>query len=162
MAHAALTTGATKWGPGLYAIRSSMWRRLCAGEAVPRSLFDDEKLQLKGLPTCEYCGGREHMSVDHLIPISRGGGGEGENLVRACRSCNSSKNDRDLMQWYLERGAFPPLLVLRRYLKICMKLTRERGLWDRSLDALEEGALPFLVETLPVVFPPPDMLRMQV
>jgi 5-methylcytosine-specific restriction endonuclease McrA len=43
--------------------------------------------------TCQYCG-RAAENVDHVIPRSRGGAHEWENVVAACRRCNSSKKDR--------------------------------------------------------------------
>lgn len=44
--------------------------------------------------TCRYCGRRNFLSIDHVIPESRGGSMEEKNLVTACRACNSIKNDR--------------------------------------------------------------------
>jgi hypothetical protein len=46
--------------------------------------------------TCRYCGIEcyEDLTIDHLFPRSRGGGDGIENLVVACRSCNSRKSDR--------------------------------------------------------------------
>ena len=43
---------------------------------------------------CVYCGARAYLSLDHLLPLSRGGTGEDTNLVTACRSCNSRKGAR--------------------------------------------------------------------
>lgn len=40
---------------------------------------------------CIYCGTDKDLSIDHLIPLSRGGIHCQENLVVACRSCNSKK-----------------------------------------------------------------------
>ena len=41
---------------------------------------------------CQYCG-RSAENVDHVIPRSRGGLHEWENVVAACRRCNSRKKD---------------------------------------------------------------------
>ncbi len=43
--------------------------------------------------TCQYCG-RSAENVDHVVPRSRGGAHEWENVVAACRRCNSRKKDR--------------------------------------------------------------------
>jgi len=43
---------------------------------------------------CAYCGKpmqRKNMTVDHLVPQSRGGGNNIENLMPSCRSCNGLK-----------------------------------------------------------------------
>lgn len=47
---------------------------------------------------CEYCGGTAD-TIDHVKPLALGGGNELENLVPACRSCNSSKGDKPLEVW---------------------------------------------------------------
>lgn len=53
---------------------------------------------------CAYCLSRA-TSVDHLVPISRGGLDAPDNVVPACRSCNSSKNAKSLLQWVRMKGA---------------------------------------------------------
>jgi 5-methylcytosine-specific restriction endonuclease McrA len=47
---------------------------------------------------CAYCGG-EFQTVDHVIPLSRGGTCWPANLRPACRRCNSKKNDSDWRKW---------------------------------------------------------------
>jgi 5-methylcytosine-specific restriction endonuclease McrA len=45
---------------------------------------------------CQYCGSREErlMTVDHVVPKSKGGPSTWENLVCACGRCNNRKNNR--------------------------------------------------------------------
>ncbi len=43
---------------------------------------------------CRYCGvtaAEARLEVDHVRPVSRGGGSEMDNLATACRSCNAGK-----------------------------------------------------------------------
>lgn len=40
---------------------------------------------------CHYCGSNQRLSLDHIIPRSKGGTHEDENLVTCCKSCNSAK-----------------------------------------------------------------------
>lgn len=42
---------------------------------------------------CQYCGTRAD-SIDHVVPRSRGGPYDWENLAAACRRCNTAKRDR--------------------------------------------------------------------
>lgn len=49
---------------------------------------------------CFYCGSSvSEITVDHIIPISRGGRHSIGNIVPACKRCNSSKHDRLLVEW---------------------------------------------------------------
>lgn len=43
---------------------------------------------------CHYCGGKfeaEEMTMDHIVPISRGGKSVKGNIVISCKTCNSNK-----------------------------------------------------------------------
>ena len=42
---------------------------------------------------CGYCGARAG-TVDHIVPVSKGGGSTWENTVLACGPCNNRKRDR--------------------------------------------------------------------
>jgi 5-methylcytosine-specific restriction endonuclease McrA len=45
--------------------------------------------------TCQYCGReRGNLTVDHVIPRSRGGGSTWDNIVACCAPCNRRKGDR--------------------------------------------------------------------
>jgi len=42
---------------------------------------------------CQYCGTHDHLTLDHVIPKSRGGKTNWDNLATACKRCNSRKGD---------------------------------------------------------------------
>jgi hypothetical protein len=109
---------------------------------------------------CCYCGSREHLSVDHLIPTKRGGANSGDNLVWACRSCNSAKCARDVLEWLAEKNQFPPVLLLRRYLKLAIEMSTARDLMNSPLNAAPE--LPFSLSAIPTSYPSPSQLRLWV
>jgi 5-methylcytosine-specific restriction endonuclease McrA len=44
--------------------------------------------------TCQYCGSRSNLTVDHVIPRSKGGDSGWENIVAACAPCNRRKGDK--------------------------------------------------------------------
>lgn len=49
---------------------------------------------------CAYCGCvLVHPTLDHIIPLSRGGDNHPENLAPACAGCNASKSSRLLAEW---------------------------------------------------------------
>jgi 5-methylcytosine-specific restriction endonuclease McrA len=43
---------------------------------------------------CQYCGARSSLTVDHVIPRSKGGDSGWENIVASCAPCNRRKGDR--------------------------------------------------------------------
>lgn len=69
--------------------------------------------------TCQYCGARNNLSLDHVLPKSRGGASNWKNLVTACRPCNARKGDKTPEEagMPLRRRPFKPsfLLFLKEY-----------------------------------------------
>lgn len=52
---------------------------------------------------CVYCGAKERLSMDHVVPVTRGGSHGVGNIVPACVSCNASKGNSFLMEWKFRR-----------------------------------------------------------
>ena len=48
---------------------------------------------------CAYCFGLCRQTIDHVVPLERGGSDAIANCVPACRSCNSSKGTKKLLEW---------------------------------------------------------------
>ncbi len=44
--------------------------------------------------TCQYCGSRSNLTVDHVIPRSKGGSSSWDNIVASCAPCNRRKGDQ--------------------------------------------------------------------
>jgi 5-methylcytosine-specific restriction endonuclease McrA len=60
-----------------------------------RNIFERDK------HTCQYCGkhlAKPELTIDHVIPQSKGGGDFWENLVLACMKCNVRKGNRTPVQ----------------------------------------------------------------
>jgi 5-methylcytosine-specific restriction endonuclease McrA len=50
---------------------------------------------------CAYCGCKpERLAMDHFLPLSRGGFHTPSNLIPACKSCNSSKSNKEAQAWF--------------------------------------------------------------
>jgi 5-methylcytosine-specific restriction protein A len=52
--------------------------------------------------TCYYCGRRfapNELTMDHIIPIIRGGKSTKNNLAAACKDCNNKKKHMLPMEW---------------------------------------------------------------
>lgn len=44
--------------------------------------------------TCQYCGSTHNLTLDHVVPLSRGGSHTWDNVVTACERCNQCKGNR--------------------------------------------------------------------
>jgi len=73
--------------------------RLLDYDRVPRNVvkFNRRNVFLRDENRCQYCGkkfGSHHLSLDHVIPRSRGGPSTWDNIVCACLKCNVRKGGR--------------------------------------------------------------------
>lgn len=67
--------------------------------------------------TCQYCGERHELTFDHVIPRSRGGQTEWENIVAACTSCNFRKGNKmpaEAKMWPQQKPVMPTVYELHR------------------------------------------------
>lgn len=91
-----LAAGLLETAPGGYQIHDySQWNETRAsvlGARRAARLRADARATHPGLllQSCAYCGG-DGGTIDHIVPISRGGDNSPENLAASCRRCNSRK-----------------------------------------------------------------------
>lgn len=48
---------------------------------------------------CAYCGQRRLLEMDHIVPLSKGGQHDIDNIAPACRPCNAHKSDSSLLMF---------------------------------------------------------------
>ncbi|MFJ8699451.1 HNH endonuclease [Streptomyces ardesiacus] len=77
---------------GEHQLRKS-WNRTSARNASRPSDWPKRRTRVLARDrfTCQRCGAREHLEVDHIVPVARGGSWELENLWVLCRSCHRRK-----------------------------------------------------------------------
>jgi 5-methylcytosine-specific restriction endonuclease McrA len=54
---------------------------------------------------CGYCG-EEATSLDHIIPRFRSGSSNRNNLLPACRRCNTNKASAKMEDWYVQQDFY--------------------------------------------------------
>lgn len=65
----------------------------------PRVKLTRREIFIRDDYTCQYCGHRGHeLTIDHVIPRSRGGLHVWENVVSACRPCNHRKGGKSIAE----------------------------------------------------------------
>ena len=158
MAHTAVDRKQEKYATFNYMIRAKLFKGLIEGTMNIRTIFDDEKIKLFSGNRCNYCGSTEKLALDHIFPQKLGGKDVGDNLIYACRSCNSSKGKKDMMEWMGSKSTFPPLMTLRRYLKLAILYCIDNELMECSVNAIKNRRLPFNIGCVPVSYPKPSEL----
>jgi len=73
------------------------------GGGVSRAQWRDVVRGSLGL--CSYCFKRKRLTLDHIVPLTRGGEHDVENVAAACIECNSSKHNASLLVWMALRAA---------------------------------------------------------
>ncbi len=106
----------------------------------PAAVFSRRNLFRRDHNTCQYCGrrpGTSELSIDHVLPRSRGGRSSWENCVLACMGCNRKKRDRTPSEAGLKLAKKPEKPKWSPLLEIPVGRTRtswERFISDRYWD----------------------------
>ena len=101
----------------------------------PRVKLTRREVFIRDNFTCQYCGRRDgDLTIDHVVPRSRGGGHSWDNLVSACKMCNHRKGGKSPAEARMNLKRLPVEPSPGAYYAI-----------ERSLVAeLQEGWKPFL------------------
>jgi len=70
--------------------------RLLRYVQVPRKAeapFSKKNVFRRDEHACQYCGSGDHLTLDHILPLSKGGRTTWENVVCCCRRCNARKGN---------------------------------------------------------------------
>lgn len=60
-----------------------------------------------GEQCCAYCGKHySRLEKEHIKPLTKGGKTTISNIIPACRICNTTKNNRDFVEWYLGSSVY--------------------------------------------------------
>ena len=74
--------------------------RIKQNHHVPYSSQDLAKKMEPLGSCCLYCQSPDDLTVDHIVPVVKGGSDCLGNVVYACKRCNSSKSDKDALDWF--------------------------------------------------------------
>lgn len=77
-------------------------RREARLKKLPHTLTAEQWQKILGdfNEECAYCGNKEEIQQEHFIALNKGGEYTHNNIIPACRICNSSKQDADFFEWY--------------------------------------------------------------
>lgn len=130
------------YAPSVIRLRRYHHIPLRAQQATRKNIF------LRDGHRCQYCGKRfepQKLTLDHIVPRSRGGPNTWNNLVTCCHADNNSKGDRLLEEcgMVLIRRPLPQTIHTSRFL--LKSLGSEVNEWGKFLwtDSTGEQALQF-------------------
>ena len=121
MLHYALNAGKAKYDRMCYMIRSKAFKAYKEGRWNIHDLLEFNVEKIRQNNYCWYCGKElepSKLTKDHVFPRSKGGDNDMDNIIMVYKTCNSSKGDMDLFEWYAEvRKEWPPINVFVHYMK---------------------------------------------
>lgn len=85
---------------------------------------------------CQYCAkllAAIDMTLDHVVPESRGGRSTWENLVACCRDCNRKKNDRTPEEWGIPLLKQPRRMTVSTSRSLMRLMGMEEKAWHEYL-----------------------------
>ncbi len=103
MLHYAVTAGKRKYDRMCYMIRSKAFKAYKEGRWNIHDLLEFNVEKIRQNNYCWYCGKElepSKLTKDHVFPRSKGGDNDMDNIIMVCKTCNSSKGDMDLFEWY--------------------------------------------------------------
>jgi hypothetical protein len=82
------------------------------------------------------------------------------NLAMAHTAVYRKQEKYGLMEWMNAKERFPPLMILRRYLKLIIEYCEKENLMDSHIEELRGQNYPFNIELVPLNFTKPNILQM--
>lgn len=79
------------------------FRRRVRKANATKFLVTDVDLKKIRSQKCAYCGTSENITIDHVVPLAKGGSHSIGNLAPACGICNSSKGAKFVTEWRLTK-----------------------------------------------------------
>ena len=109
------------------------FKKLTSGEINWSTSIREYVKEREKADVCIYCGKHGDLTVEHILPRARSGPDITDNAVFICQSCNSSKGDRRLYEWFgLENRYKIPRIAEGKYLKLLYSLHERNGTLNLS------------------------------
>lgn len=146
MIGATLASGHQSFDRISYMVRAKAFKAYREGRWNVHDMYRLNKEKIRITDTCWYCGCHveaNELTADHVFPRAKGGTNEMENIIFVCRSCNSSKGKRDLIEWMLDNKLMPSYNVSEHYLKEIYFHTIDCSLMNIPVAEVVNSPLPF-------------------
>ncbi|MBD3183727.1 HNH endonuclease [Candidatus Poribacteria bacterium] len=98
--------------------------------------FSRKNVLLRDRHTCQYCGQKflpGMLTIDHVVPVSRGGKTRWENVVAACKKCNIKKGNREPREAGMNLLKTPKAPPVVYYLHLVRNMQGHHDTWRKYL-----------------------------
>ena len=137
--YAKIISESAGFGKENYGMIMSKVKQLRSGEIVWSSSVREWVKELENPNVCIYCGSVTDLTTEHLLPKSCGGEDVVDNVIRACKSCNSSKGGKRLYEWRgLKNKDSHHRIAEGKYLKYLYPRHEQNGTLDAGGEGLGE------------------------
>ncbi len=129
--YAKIISDASKFGKQNYRMDMHYCKQLCSGEIHWSSAVREWLKEKENPDVCIYCGEKKDLTTEHILPRICGGEDITDNVVRVCKSCNSSKGGKRLYEWmgYKSKDNINRIAE-GKYLKYLYSLHEKNGTLD--------------------------------
>jgi hypothetical protein len=126
--YAKIISESAGYGKKQYSFVMDRYKKLCSGEISWSTSIREYVKEREKTGTCIYCGKEADLTLEHILPRSRGGPDSPDNAVWICRNCNSSKGARRPYEWYgLDNRYGLSRIAEGKYLKLLYSLHERMG-----------------------------------
>ena len=129
--YAKIISSFSGFGKANYGMIMKKWKELCAGTIHWSSSVREWLKEMEHPGECICCGEKKNLTTEHILPRNCGGEDVTDNVVRICKSCNSSKGGKRLYEWkWLKEKDSHHRIAEGKYLKYLYSLHEKQGTLD--------------------------------
>jgi hypothetical protein len=126
--YAKIISESAGYGKRQYGFIMNRFKKLASGEVIWSSSIREYVKEREAKDVCIYCGKKTDLTLEHILPRSRGGPDITDNAFFVCKNCNSSKCGKRLYEWFgLEKRNKIPRIAEGKYLKLIYSLHERNG-----------------------------------
>jgi len=126
--YAKIISESAGYGKKQFGFVMNRFKKLSSGEINWSTSIREYVKEKEKKDVCIYCGRKTELTLEHILPRSRGGPDIADNAVWICKSCNSSKSDKRLYELFeIERRYEVPRIAEGKYLKLLYSLHEKMG-----------------------------------
>lgn len=141
--YAKIISESANFGKTNYGFIMSKWKELRDGKIKWSTTIREWVKEHEKPNECIYCGSKENLTVEHILPKHCNGPDIPDNAIKVCKKCNSSKGGKRLYEWFsLDKKDEIPRIAEGKYLKLLYELHEKNGTLDIDKNQLRNKLCP--------------------